>query len=584
MASGSFYKDASQYYRLLVEWSSTQDPVNNQSSVTFTIKLVGRNIQESTRSQWGTRTGNAYKVNGTSDTYDAPAVDHTGTFTQTLKTIKKTITHNSDGTKTISASFSYNLNITSDGAYRGTVTATSSSINLGTITRVSSVSVSPASQTLGNPLAINITRYVDSYTHDLTYSFQGLSGTIATGVGTSYSWTFPSSFLSKFTSATELSGTITCTTKNGDTTVGTSSATFKAKIGSGKAPVLDSITYNVVSPAGMGEPFKYMCIQGLTKMSMVIDAHGQDGATISSVSTQFDGKTYSGATWTMSGNFDNAGDLPLKITLIDSRGVSTVDSDNIITVYPYAAPSILSAEYGEKVEAFRCDSNGEASATGTYIHAELGRKISSINGENHGKIDYRTRLASSQTFNSWANLLPSSGDETEYVDDVINASLGEDAYVIQFRVTDDLGNVVYQNVSIPASTPIYHMADGGKAFAFHGWATNDADHNDKVEFHKGVIFSDAALHGALSGEFVEIESEGYYSFTAKYPSTYLITSLSGQPGAWLYGAGRMTGGNIEGILTELVSSPLISVSASNGYVSISNGGDFSNRLSIVRLF
>lgn len=581
MANGIFEKSIGQYYVLRVEWTSTPNVADNKSSVKFTIKLIGQSIKSTTRSQWGSRTGNAYTINGVSGTWDASSVDHTGNFTQTLGTITKTIQHNDNGAKTIAASISYNIKITTDGSYHGTETASKSNIVLDTISRVSTVSVSPTSQTLGSPLAINITRYVDTYTHDLSYTFQGLSGTIATGVGLSYSWTFPASFAEKFTSSTELSGTITCETKSGSTTIGTSTATFKVRIGSGKEPIVNWINYEVINPAGTPSSVSSFCIQGMSKISCKINAEGQDGATIASYRSTLDGKSYSGNEWTTDSPFVNTGDLPLTVTVIDSRGVSAVDNTISIPVYAYAAPTLIPYEYADRIECFRCDSDGASSATGTYVHAKLGRKMSPISDANTATVSYRYRLASSQTYLSdWATLMAATSTAVEYADEVIDLNLGEDAYFVQFRVIDTVGNISYAGYSIPASIPLFHAADGGKAFAFHGWATTD----DSVEFHKGVIFSDDALHGALSGRFVEIAAGDYYSFTAEYPSTYLITSLSGQHGAWLYGAGRVTGGNIEGILTELVSSSIISVSATNGNVSISNNGNYSNRLSIVRLF
>ena len=90
--------------------------------------------------------------------------------------------------------------------------------------------VACASFNLGTNTTITITRDNKAYTHTLTYSFNGATGTIVTKTSaTSYVWTPPAStFYSKIPNSTSGYGTVTCTTYNGSTVIGTTTAGFYA--------------------------------------------------------------------------------------------------------------------------------------------------------------------------------------------------------------------------------------------------------------------------------------------------------------------------------------------------------------------
>ena len=78
----------------------------------------------------------------------------------------------------------------------------------------------------GSATTININRASSSFTHTITYSFSGLTGTIATKTSsTSIGWTIPTSFYSKIPNSKSGVVTINCQTFNGNTSIGTSSTT-----------------------------------------------------------------------------------------------------------------------------------------------------------------------------------------------------------------------------------------------------------------------------------------------------------------------------------------------------------------------
>lgn len=125
----------------------------------------------------------------------------------------KRIYHNPDGSRTFSA-------YAEAGIYVWAVNCTGSgSWELNTIARTSTPSVSAATVKMGNAVTIATNRQSTALTHTLTYSFSGSTGTIATGVGDSYTWTVPD-LASKISGKTSNVCAITCQTYYGSTLVG----------------------------------------------------------------------------------------------------------------------------------------------------------------------------------------------------------------------------------------------------------------------------------------------------------------------------------------------------------------------------
>lgn len=144
-----------------------------------------------------------------------------------------TIPHNSDGTKTIAAGAISASNTTQTGAYCPNMSlASGSALTLTAIPRASTISLSTNSTVMGVARTITISRASSSFTHTLTYSFGSASGQIGSAKtsATSVSFTPPASLASQLSNAKSGTGTITCETFNGNTSVGTSSISFTATI------------------------------------------------------------------------------------------------------------------------------------------------------------------------------------------------------------------------------------------------------------------------------------------------------------------------------------------------------------------
>lgn len=208
-----------------IEWSAKQDPADNSSTITCTHKL----ISDSSYSLYiGSRTVSC-NVGGVTGTTTSPEISTGGGSTITLGTTTHKVTHDSDGKKeNVPITGVFYIKATLSGTYTESITA-SGNVTLDTIARASVPTVSASSVTMGNSVTITTNRKSNSFTHDLTYSFGGSTGTIATNVGASYAWTVPD-LVSKIPNQASGTCTITCKTKNGTTVIGTNTVTLTLNI------------------------------------------------------------------------------------------------------------------------------------------------------------------------------------------------------------------------------------------------------------------------------------------------------------------------------------------------------------------
>lgn len=87
------------------------------------------------------------------------------------------VPHESDGSKSVSISVSLHALSSGNDARTNTNINGSSTVQLTTIPRASTLTVSDG--TIGSPLTITINRASTAFTHKLSYSFGGASGTVA---------------------------------------------------------------------------------------------------------------------------------------------------------------------------------------------------------------------------------------------------------------------------------------------------------------------------------------------------------------------------------------------------------------------
>lgn len=287
-----------------------------------------------------------------------------------------TIPHDSDGSKTLSASFSCAYKWVASSAW-----SASGTMALTQIARASQPSciTYPATTEnigyMGDTIYIHTNRASASFTHTVRYAWGSKSGTIATGVENNCQWTIPLDLATEIPNQYSGWGSIYCDTYYGSTFVGTKSVVFKASAPSSTSPTV-SISLErprTTTPAVTGY------VQGVDQLKVTISATGKYGATITSYSSTVDGTTYSGSIYT-TGILAKSGAIRVTATVTDSRGWKiTVSKD--ITVQAYTAPAVTG------VSAYRCKSATDASlnAAGAYICIKPSGSITPLGSTNGRK-------------------------------------------------------------------------------------------------------------------------------------------------------------------------------------------------------
>ena len=409
----------SGHYKLRVSWSATQNPANNTSLITAKMYLV---LDPSWSLSIGTRS-NTCQIDGAVSYYTSPKISSAGGETILLGTVSKTVTHNVDGSRQVLIDAQFVINATISGTKYVTIGATGT-ITLDTIPRVSSFSLSSSSVVLGNTITINISRLSDSFTHRIKYSWGQQSGTVATGVATSHTWTVPLSLANYIPNGTTGTCFITVETMSGSTVIGSQTKSFTGTVPAGSVPSITSVT--LTDPSGNVPQEIGLFVKGKSTLRIQTAAAGVSGSTITSYSVTINGVTYSGNDVT-TGVLNNAGTLNLTITVTDSRDRSASVSRSI-TVHDYHTP-IISTFDVKRVNAAGVDDD-----EGNRVKISYATVLSDINGKNVGSLGIYYKVASDDT---WLTALSDEGIAYAMADSIIVQNISVDStYEIRIVLSD----------------------------------------------------------------------------------------------------------------------------------------------------
>lgn len=373
--SGSFVGAASSsrpgmFYRLRVDWSATQSVANNTSTITCNFYLEQDN-------SWSISIGgrsNTCTIDGTTIGWTSPTVSNGGGTTTHIGSCSRTVSHNADGTKTLTISATYNTApLTISNTAINSITA-SATVTLDTIARASTPTVSTSSVAMRDgSVTIYTNRASAGFTHALYYVCGSASNTIATGVTDSYKWTPPLDLAYQVPSDDEVPVTIYCDTytDSGTTLVGTKPVNLTATVPANVTPYAEILNRGDATAA-------YVTlgtyVQNVSRLNLHIGNSGTYGSYVTGVGITLGGKAFSsGALITGSGN------LTLRITVTDSRGRSSSDEE-IVSVAPYKEPQLT-------LTAHRCDANGTANDAGEYAKISVSGSTTQVNNRNTAKCE-----------------------------------------------------------------------------------------------------------------------------------------------------------------------------------------------------
>ena len=392
---------------------------NHQGDSTLSLNLDGRNVH-----------------------YSYPTWETSGEE-YTLASGSSTISHNADGTKKLPISCTFNPN----NGLHGTITV-SASLSLTTIPRSSSVSVSPG--VIGSSVTININRQSSSFKHIVRYSWAGKSGTIASNVDTSTSWTIPLDFANDIPNSASGTGTIFVDTYSGSTKTGTQSTTLTASVPSNVKPTFTGVSLSDLNGAAQNLiPNGNTFIQVISNIKVAFNgAVGSYGSSITGYYAEIIGKNQSTSSNGGSlGIMNYHGTIKIRASVSDSRGRWSDTREVSVTVLEYFAPAL----------SFSIARTGSTSSTLTVTR---NAKIAplAVSGSQKNTMTLTFKVARLGTTNFQADTGPATGSWTS-ISNLVNSQanlagnyLANQSWVVigtledKFTRTDFMVNVATESV------------------------------------------------------------------------------------------------------------------------------------------
>lgn len=435
--SGTINGDAGYAgFKIRIKWSTnSQSVANNSSNVTVGVYLVVPTNYTTTSTMKGSYTvnGSTYNINIASTYY--------GGGEHLLKSGTYTIPHNTDGTKT----FNMSATVTSGWTTLGKMPTASGSGTLNTIARASQPSINTYPNNspdfnIGDTITIHMNRASTSFTHTVKINYGSTSYTIATGVTNNCTFdtsTIANALYALIPNANVYSNTISVTTYNGSTNIGTKTCPYNAKVINAN-PTFNAAYLDTNSTTTALTDNDQLIVRNKSTLRVnVSSAAAQKSATLTSAKCVILGQTVtaslSGSSVALNiGTIDTSQDTTAAVTVTDSRGNSTTKTLNI-TVADWQAPSaIITLERH----------NNYYSDTDVTVDANY----SSVDGKNAITIQLRYKKQTDSTWGSYATLQ----------DNVTSTFTLDNNYAwdIQVLLTDSLGGTTTYNLTLSRGMPI----------------------------------------------------------------------------------------------------------------------------------
>ena len=378
-----------------------------------------------------------------------------------------TVTHNADGSKSISASASFSCSNTQ--YYSPRSGSCSGTVNLTTIPRATTPSINKPSLDCGDTITISGTSASSNFSHKVYVAWNGITtylGTIASGTTSpSFSYTIPTDWEKNLPNSTSGIATFVLETFSGSTSVGSKSVNATIKVRSGVVPSIGTISISDTNSicAGIGQ-----IVQSQSALKFAISASGSQGSSISSISTRFNSADYIGSNFTTSTIYAS-GTINYTTTVTDSRG-RTASKSGSVTVVPYSRPSMTNISAKRANSSYAID---EASGTYALLHFKVG--FTSLSGKNVTSfyIQYRVSGTSSWTkINSWDNNYTL---EQDYKAGNLFTSTTA-TYEVAFGVKDKFMNDYSWNIfTVTPTYTLINFGKDGRSLTFFGQDANQKD-------------------------------------------------------------------------------------------------------------
>ncbi len=341
--NGSISLNTSHFGCYLNVYESNENKINNTHNVTAEFHI--------TRSKWGWQTSNNYSgsivIDGTTFSFSySPNWPYSSSGDVIVGSATKTVTHNSNGTKSCGVSATWNTS----GTYSCGTASASGTLTLTTIPRASGIACS--SPYIGDTATVTIDKKSNDFTNTISYAIGSISGTLATKTSATVlslaTEDIAEQIYALIPNSKQIQGKIYCSTYSGDTKIGdTTEATFYlyAKESDCKPTVTGTVVDTNATTITLTDDSNVI-IKYASKPKVTIQATANKGASITRyVINTNDGQQVNLQEYT----FENGiASEEVTINATDSRGF-----DNPLNLKPTIIdyiPVIISAFQGQRTE------------------------------------------------------------------------------------------------------------------------------------------------------------------------------------------------------------------------------------------
>ena len=495
---------------------TSQSIEKNESTIAWSLSLVSMksyaSIESSVQKKWSV-TIDGQTQSGTN------YIALNGNETKVIASGTVTVPHNADGSKSVSWSFSQQIDITYSGKEVGTLSSSGVDV-LNSIAQKSLLSINNG--TLGDKQSIVITKNTSASLEHLLKAECGNSvfyiksdGSLSTtevwqgaSTASTIQFTPPLEWASQNTTGTSVSVKFTLTTwavSSGET-VGTDTITRTFAIPETVVPSC-SIT---VSEATNYSSLYGGYIKGASKLKGTVNATPSYGSAIASYKTTVDGITYTSATFTTDA-LRSSGTVRITATVTDKRGrTGTATKD--ITVKDYSPPVI------SYLSVHRCNSDGTENDEGEYVIVTYSGSItplSNLNG-HYWELQYKKSAEGDDKYKK-VSLNTTAYSITK--DTYIFEADTESSYDVKLLVSDNFYNA---NSTDSAFKPVTMVTSASTAFTIMDFgADGKSVAFGKVAEESGV-FDVAFLLRTWKGMLQPILEPGADFNSLLIPNTYTL--------------------------------------------------------------
>lgn len=453
VSTNAWTAESGSTWKVVLNWSATQSVANNTSTISWNIKVStgsgGYVVVSEIRA----------KIAG-EEVYYRSHDNHTNGYNGTqIASGTKTITHNTDGTKSVSMSIEA-------GIYQWAINKSgSNTFTLNTIPRASSIT-SASNKTLGNACSIKWTPNASTFKYKVKFSLGSWSYTtpsfISPGSTSAYTYddyTLPLTVANQLPNAT--TGTMTAylyTYNSSGTQIGsTASKTFTVTVPSSIKPSISSVSATLVNSNSVINGWG-VAVAGYTKVKVSASASGSYSSTISSfdISGGYT-TTQTGTSLAYTGGIiSSSGSKTFTVVAKDSRGRSSdSQSATAITFYAYSDP---------KVSSFTVS---RSSSDAKKVVVKANWTFSSVNSKNTATATLYYKKSSNTSWTTYGAIAKNTS--VTLTNDFEETS----SYNFKVVVTDSLSNSAQEEGFISTIEVTMDFRAGGKGLGIGKIAESD---------------------------------------------------------------------------------------------------------------